>query len=441
MPGSTNAIVAGQVLREVADEDNPGQTVFATVGVVRRFSPTGALLSEFALPRGPFWTTYPRAVAASPDGTVYVAAEMESFTQTYGGVRRYDAGSGAELARFAETDPAGLAFVSEVDVAPDGTVYVFGRTALDPRDRVAVYSPDGVYQSHFDPPLPPDVYDEGYGPIPRLFALDPRDESVLAVTTLRCGSARRMRFDRFTAAGAPAGAAAGLPVAGLDDVEIRPGDGTIYASSQIDGITALDQHGGVTGTREAVQWRLAVSGDGSRLWNLMNHWGNTSVESLPAAAPTGAAAPLAPCAPPPGGDETGGGGAHPGPALPPGGWTATGGAGGGTPFDVAAEAARARAVVARLRRTKLGRKGYSRPFTSDRAGTAVEELLIRGKVVARGSIAFRAAGVLRLRVKPTRAARKALRRGKRVRVTIRTAFEPAGAARVIAAERVTLQRR
>ena len=182
----------------------------------------------------------------------------------------------------------------------------------------------------------------------------------------------------------------------------------------------------------------------------MNHWGNTSVESIAAAAPTGAAAPLAPCAPPPGGDETcgGGGGGRPGPALPPGGWTAPGrrrtapgGTGGGTPFDVAAEAARARAVVARLRRTKLARKGYSRPFTSDRAGTAVEELLVRGKVVARGSVAFRAAGVLRLRVKPTRAARKALRRGKRVRVTIRTAFQPAGAARVIAAERVTLQRR
>ena len=455
VPGSTNAIVAGQVLREVADEDNPGQTVFATVGVVRRFSPTGALLSEFALPRGPFWTTFPRAVAASPDGSVYVAAEMASFTQTYVGVRRYDAGTGAELARFAETDPAGLAFVSEVDVAPDGTVYVFGRTAVDPRDRVAVYSPAGVYQSHFDPPLPPDVYDEGYGPMSRLFGLDPRDESVLAVTTLRCGSARRMRFDRFTAAGAPAGAAAGLPFAGLDDVEIRPGDGTIYASSQVDGITVLDQHGGVTGTREAVQWRLAVSGDGSRLWNLMNHWGNTSVESLPAAAPTGAAAPLAPCAPPLGGDETrgGGGGGRPGPALPPQGWTAPGparprqgrtapgGAGGGTPFDVAAEAARARAVVARLRRAKLGRKGYSRPFRSDRAGIAVEELLVRGKVVARGSVAFRAAGVLRLRVKPTRAARKSLRRGKRVRVTIRTAFQPAGAARVIAAERVTLQRR
>ena len=59
-----------------------------------------------------------------------------------------------------------------------------------------------------------------------------RARSVLAVTTVRCGSARRMRFDRFTAAGTPVGAAAGLPVAGLDDVEIRPGDGTIYASSE-----------------------------------------------------------------------------------------------------------------------------------------------------------------------------------------------------------------
>ena len=97
--------------------------------------------------------------------------------------------------------------------------------------------------------------------------------------------------------------------------------------------------------------------------------------------------------------------------------------------------------MARLRRTKLARKGYSRPFTSDRAGTAVEKLLVRGKVVARGSVAFRAAGVLRLRVKPTRAAHKSLRRGKRVRVTIRTAFQPSGAASVVAAERVTLQRR
>ena len=382
-----------------------------------------------------------RSRCARTAASIYLAIEVG--TSSYG-VLRLDAVTGTELGRFGQTDPGGLAFVSEVDVAPDGTVYVFGRTALTPRDRVAVYSPDGVYQSHFDPPLPPDVYDEGYGPMSRLFALDPRDESVLAVTTVRCGSARRMRFDRFTAAGAPVGAAAGLPVAGLDDVEIRPGDGTIYASSRVDGITVLDQHGGVTGVRDAVQWRLAVSGDGSRLWNLMNFWGNTSVESLSVASPTGAAAPLVPCAPAPGGDDTGGGGggAHPGPALPPGGWTGTGGAGGGIPpFDVAAEAARARAVVARLRRTKLARKGYSRPFTSDRAGNAVEKLLVRGKVVARGSVAFRAAGVLRLRVKPTRAARKSLRRGKRVRVTIRTAFQPSGAASAIAAERVTLQRR
>ena len=317
VPGSADAIVAGQVVHEVADPANPGHTMLVQDTVVRRLTPGGALVSEFALPRDPYATTLPRAVAMRPDGgVIYLAIEVG--TSSYG-VLRLDAASGTELGRFGQTDPGGLAFVSEVDVAPDGTVYVFGRTALDPRDRVAVYSPDGVFQSHFDPPLPPDVYDEGYGPMSRLFALDPRDESVLAVTTVRCGSARRMRFDRFTAAGAPVGAAAGLPVAGLDDVEIRPGDGAIYASSRVDGITVLDQHGGVTGVRDAVQWRLAVSGDGSRLWNLMNHWGNTSVESLSVASPTGAAAPLAPCAPPPGGDDTGGGGRRASRPRPPAG--------------------------------------------------------------------------------------------------------------------------
>ena len=75
--------------------------------VVRRFTPTGALLSEFALPRDPFCDDVPACGAASARTAASSTWPRSRVVQSYG-VLRLDAATGTELGRFAQTDPAGL---------------------------------------------------------------------------------------------------------------------------------------------------------------------------------------------------------------------------------------------------------------------------------------------------------------------------------------------
>ena len=105
---------------------------------------------------------------------------------------------------------------------------------------------------------------------------------------------------------------------------------------------------------------------------------------------------------------------------------------------------------------RFASRGYQRSFTADQPGVLTEDVLIpaprRGRartaatkmlVAARGTARFAAAGTKTVRVKPTRAGKRAMRGKRTLKVVIRTTFKPAGAAKaiVVTSRSITIRRR
>lgn len=117
--------------------------------------------------------------------------------------------------------------------------------------------------------------------------------------------------------------------------------------------------------------------------------------------------------------------------------------------------AQVRAALATLRKLGLARlltRGYTRQFAADQAGVAIEDILgaSRGArpsaakpvVLARGTSRFTAAGTKRIAVKLTKAGKRALRRRRSMKLTVRIRFRPASGATALAVSRAaTVKRR
>ncbi len=434
-------LVAGEVVWwTMPAGGDPGDEEQDNRAVIRRYSASGQFVRQTVVAKSGTWPVYITDVAASPDGAIlYAAAWGGAGDRANKGVLRVDADTGAVLGSFGGPGSTGsVKYVEGVEVAPDGDVYVHS-LGTDDKVRVTVFGAAGDYKSQFIAPDMGEIYvDEFGGRSAGAIALDPTDMSVLVRSEVVCAEDSWLtRIDRYSATGALVESFA-LPAS--YGFAVRPTDGAIFLQSN-DRVTALDARGRLIASETPANplGPMAFSQDGSRLWHLPYHGSSdtarvvsftVSTPSVGSGAPAPAVCPGAPTGG--GGEQTGGGS----PAIEaPISLPAP------KPVDLTAEGAAARRVVAKLTPVKLAGRGYSRRFTADRAGTATEEILVKGKVVARGKLTFSAAGFKTLKVKPTTAARKALK-GKSVKVVVRTTFKPAsGGTPVVVKRTLTLKRR
>jgi hypothetical protein len=135
-------------------------------------------------------------------------------------------------------------------------------------------------------------------------------------------------------------------------------------------------------------------------------------------------------------------------ATPPatgagGGEAGADGAGGRSPLAEAAGAVSDAALLAELRRTITRRPGWRGARYRHRGlvpGVLAIRWVARGRVVAKGRVRQVAPGVKRLRVKRTRAGRRLLGRGRRLRLVVRGSFAPTGRRTLRARRRAVLRR-
>ena len=99
------------------------------------------------------------------------------------------------------------------------------------------------------------------------------------------------------------------------------------------------------------------------------------------------------------------------------------------------------AVAKRLQRRGLAGLAGTLAFDAPVAGVLTQRILRRGTLLAAGRRVFARAGLRTLRTRPTRAGRRALRRGGRVALRVVTRFAPAEGTPVSVTRRVTVRGR
>ena len=231
----------------------PNGTVVAadfSRNVVQRFSPEGALLSEWGTPgSGPGQLHGPVDTASAPNGDVYVVemqgTRVEHFTADGAFLGQYGSGEIPSGACVGATD---LRNATTVAVGTDGTVYVADKDCGTNQARIRRYDPTltttlGTF------PQPADVRGLAVAPSGDLYSTDAQGvvrhlsasggaigswtvPSASDVTVDRSGSVfvSAGPIDKFSADGAPQGSLT-LPPEARSGNSLGAGQGLVYAGS------------------------------------------------------------------------------------------------------------------------------------------------------------------------------------------------------------------